>query len=238
MDLESLRKLAAEHPYVLLALIIGLLIRLMKSDTKLPLDIPPAARKYVAALLAVGGAVVERLAMHVPIGQAIVDAICAWAIAEWGHTIIVDGLRGGKELPIPGLMIPGASPSPGKPPSIPPPPKTPNLPPGITGLIAAFLLFAFIAFLQACLPVKDPSNVKEQSLTVIQKACIAANAFLPDQKAVMIFCKIADVFGPDVADLILAQKKAALARGDGKAGIGGDLKPVCISGDELVVCTP
>lgn len=238
MDFETLQKAAAEHPYVLITLFVGFLVRLMKSDTKFPIDIPSGARKYVAAVLAALGATIEKMAMGVPTRDAMIHGLIAWAAADFGHKVVIDDIRGGKEIPIPLLMIPGAAPSPGKPPSIPPKKGPPSVPPGVTSLIAAFVLFAFCNCLQACLPVKDPSKTKEQALTVIQLACIAANAFLPNQEEVMKVCQITKELGPQVADLILAQKKAALARGGDKLGSGGEVKPVCISGEELVVCTP
>lgn len=173
MDLESLLKAAEAHPYVLLAFIIFTLVRLMKSDTKFPIDVPPAARKYVAVLLAAGGAVVEKLAMNVPLKQALIHGLTAWFFAEFGHKVLVDDLRGGKELPFPFLMIPGASPSPGKPSTIPPPPKTPNIPPGVTSMLGALILAIVLAGCAKFWKVADLAADKVQ--------CLVANQDLPNE---------------------------------------------------------
>lgn len=188
MDYESLRKLAAEHPYVLLAMMIGFLVRLMKSDTKLPIDIPPAARKYVALSLAVGGAVAEKLAMGVPTSQALFDGVMAWAMAEWGHKILVDDLRGGKEIPVPFLMLPGEAPGPGKPITIPPKKNDggggpPNVPPGITALLGALFLMLFI---QGC-----AKFWKVADLAADKVHCLVQNQDLPNE-SLWLKCAIQD----------------------------------------------
>lgn len=200
MDLESLLKAAEAHPYVLLAFVIFTLVRLMKSDTKFPIDVPPAARKYVAVLLAAGGAVVEKLAMNVPLKQALIHGLTAWFFAEFGHKILVDDLRGGKELPFPFLTIPGASPSPGKPTTIPPPPKTPNIPPGVTSMLGAlFLVFV----LTGC-----AKFFKVADLLADKAACVVENQDLP-KETIAIKCALEE---PERYWDLLAQARAETKR--------------------------
>lgn len=123
MEIQNLYTLLADHQYALAAaLVIGLLVRLLKSDTKIPITLPPAYRKYAALGLALAATVIERFAAGATWGKALFDGALAWALTEWGHKIVIEDLRGGRELPIPGLIVPGKAPAAGKPITVPPPP--------------------------------------------------------------------------------------------------------------------
>lgn len=123
-DILKLAKMLAEkHPWPVVALFaIGLLIRLMKSDTTIPIDIPPRYRIWVALGLGLVSAVLERLVLKTPMGEALAGGFASWIGAVMTQNVVIDSLRGGKEIVIPGLIKPGVPPGPGKPPSIPPPP--------------------------------------------------------------------------------------------------------------------
>lgn len=94
------------------------LVRLMKSDTKLPIDVPSRLRPYVAIAITVALAIVQ----HRFAGtggtwmQAVVFGVGAGVMAILAHLGIVDVLRDGRELPVPGLMKDDKP----KPPSVPP----------------------------------------------------------------------------------------------------------------------
>lgn len=108
-----------------MALVIYAIVRLLKSDTKIPIDIPPRLRMPLAFTLAVLGCVLERVAGGATWQAAASDALGAFVTAVLTHLTVVDSARGGKELPVPGLTIPGVPPGPGKPPSLKPPPILP-----------------------------------------------------------------------------------------------------------------
>src|SRR5688572_24126051 len=86
------------------ALVVGLLVRLMKSDTKLPIDIPPRARAWVALGLGVLSGVLEKVATGRTWTSALVGGLVTGALAIVGHDTLIMSLRRGRELPVPGLM--------------------------------------------------------------------------------------------------------------------------------------
>lgn len=120
--MDEILKLALAHKWLAVSVIaIGSAVRLLKSDTKIPIDIPPKYRVWLAMLLGVVSGVMESVSTGMPWKQAILNGLSAAMVAVLGHNVIVDSMRGGKEFAVPWLTIPGAPPSPGKPPSIPPP---------------------------------------------------------------------------------------------------------------------
>ena len=126
MEAQALFDLAMQHKWIALsALLIGFVIRLLKSDTKLPVDIPPRYRVWVALGLGIAAGVLDNVANGTPWKTAIIGGLSAAMVAITGHGAIVGSLRGGKEFVVPGMMKPGVPPGPGKPPSMPPPPPPP-----------------------------------------------------------------------------------------------------------------
>lgn len=130
MNTEDLIKLVEDRKWVsLAAVVIFWLTRLLKSDTKIPIDIPARYRWWLALGLGILSGVLEKVASSGTQDaktwtSAIVGGLISFALASLGHQAIIENLRDGKELPIPGLMIPGARPSPDKPITI--PPETPK----------------------------------------------------------------------------------------------------------------
>lgn len=88
----------------LASLAIGLIVRLLKSDTKLPIDVPPRLRSPLALVLGMVAAVLDRVATGVTWKVAILSGIVASVFAIVGHDTFIMSLRGGKEIPVPGLM--------------------------------------------------------------------------------------------------------------------------------------
>lgn len=223
MDPQVISQLIAERKWVLLsALVIGFVVRLLKSDTKIPIDIPSKYRVWLALALGLVSGVLEKAAVGLSWKDAILNGLAAWVIAVLGHNTVVESLRGGKEINVPGLVKPGVPPSPGKPPSVPP--------------LAGGLLLALL--LSGCLPAKD---VKPVTLSVVQTACVILNAFVPNQSTIMKACNIAEQYGPVVADLLAAQRKAAAQKAalEGKAGaVTGDKPVACVVDDQLAACAP
>jgi hypothetical protein len=179
MDTQSLVGLLVTHQYALFAaLVVGALVRLAKSDTKLPVDVPPQWRKALALALALVAAALEKYALHADWKKALFDGALAWFAAEWGHHLVVDRLRGGKELPIPGLMIPGEKPGPGKPTTIPP-----DVPPSGPSIMGGMMLLTFCVALTGCMKA-----VKVADLILDKAACVIQNQ---DLSNVEIFAKCA-----------------------------------------------
>ena len=118
---QLLMDMISKRPWVIVgALIIGTLIRLGKSDTVIPVDIPPRLRIWVAYGLGCLSGVLEKVSSGIKWKDAILGGAVQATLAVLGQNILIDSLRGGKEIAIPGLAKPGAAPSPGKPVSIPP----------------------------------------------------------------------------------------------------------------------
>lgn len=115
---HNLANLIEQRKWVpLAALVIFLTIRLLKSDTKIPVDIPPRARIWVVFGLSIASGVLEHVIAGKSWTNALVGAGVTAAIAVLGHESFIASLRAGKELPVPGLIIPGARPSPTAPPT-------------------------------------------------------------------------------------------------------------------------
>ncbi len=130
MNENDLGDLVAQHKWLAAtAVVIGVAVRLLKSDTKIPIDVPPRARIWLVLGLGVASSVLEKVATGAQWEKALVDGLVGAFVAVIGHETMIASLRSGKEIPVPGLMVPGAAPSPGKPATIPPvPPDAPTLP--------------------------------------------------------------------------------------------------------------
>ncbi len=113
---QQLLALLADHQYLLLsylvmALVIGALVRLCKSDSPIPLlaKIPAVWRPRIAVALGIVGGVLSSLAAKVPLSVAIGGGIIAAFTAVTGHEVIIEGGRGGSELFGPKGGLPTAS---------------------------------------------------------------------------------------------------------------------------------
>lgn len=106
MTPELLVALLLEHKWLpALALAIGLAIRMLKSDVRGP----TLARKYRAPLafgLGLSLGVVQRKMAGASWPDAILTGMLAGCLPILGHSLFIEKLRKGLELPIPGLMVP------------------------------------------------------------------------------------------------------------------------------------
>lgn len=110
-----------ENRVIIAGLIIGGLTRLFKSDTKIPIDIPPKWRIRFVLFLGIVYGIIEQTAAGVSWQEAIKHGLVAASAAVGLHELLINNLRGGRELTVPFLTNPGVPPAPGKPPSIRPP---------------------------------------------------------------------------------------------------------------------
>ena len=199
MNTQSIYALLDSHQYVLLtAVIIGFIVRLLKSDTKIPIDVPPRLRIWLAFALGAGAGVLEKVAGGTPWKPALFDGAVAAVAAVLGQNVVVDSLRGGKELPVPGLTVKGASPSPGKPITIPPGP--PSEPPGVT-LALFFVLFA-PTFLVGC-----AKFFKALDLAADKAACVVQYQDLPNEQ-IMVKCFIEPADFDRYVDLLSESRRS------------------------------
>jgi hypothetical protein len=104
----ELAVLLLEHKWLpALAIVIGLLIRVLKGDVRGP----TIAKKYRAPLafgLGLVLGVVQRRVSGASWVHAILAGIVTGAMPILGHSLFIKRLRKGLELPIPGLMKPRA----------------------------------------------------------------------------------------------------------------------------------
>lgn len=108
-DPQMLMDLISQHRWFFLAaIVIGLSVRLLKSDTIGPV-IPSKYRALVAIVM--GGAsgiaipVLQKLGNGVPPKDALMWGFFAAFSAIAGHNVIVDAARGGKDLPMPPFLM-------------------------------------------------------------------------------------------------------------------------------------
>ncbi len=106
MDPSQLANLLLQHKWIgATAIGIGLAVRLLKSDSKL---FEMNARLRALLALGLGGAsgVIDKLveAGNTTWTTALVQGGCAALFAIMGHVLVIESMRGGKELPLPGLV--------------------------------------------------------------------------------------------------------------------------------------
>lgn len=128
MDPQPYLDLIAKHQWIgLAALIIGLLVRLMKEDTWFPpFAVPARWRPVVALSLGELSGALQAVSTGTPWRDALLGGLVSGALAMAGHGAIVDSLRNGRDVPIPGLRK-GADRSASRRPE-PPTPPDPSVP--------------------------------------------------------------------------------------------------------------
>lgn len=184
----QLSELISQHRWFFLAaILIGLAVRLLKSDTIGP-AIPAKWRALVAIVMGIGSGiaipVLQKLGSGVPPKDALLWGVFAAFTAIAGHNVIVDAARGGKDLPMPSFLMKseGDDEKQGK---MPPPPA-------VMTLAALALLSAFLALpTTACSPALDAKvNADTQAvLDGAEYACTMAST-LTSVPALAIACGI------------------------------------------------
>ena len=101
LELQALLDLAMQHKWVALAaLAIGTLVRSMKEDSPvLPINVPARWRPLLAILLGVASGVLQKAAAGTAWRVALAGGVVSGVAAIVGHDILIESLRGGKEMP-------------------------------------------------------------------------------------------------------------------------------------------
>lgn len=103
--MDPLLALALGHKWLaLIAVLVGLLIRVFKDDTKVPGVIPKPARPWIAFLLGLALGIIERRTSGAPWRDSLVSGVIVGLLPIAGHWLGIEKLRDGKELDLPGLM--------------------------------------------------------------------------------------------------------------------------------------
>lgn len=112
--------LAQAHGWILaLSFVVGAVVRGLKPDVPIPVNVPPRARPLVALALGVFGGAVLMVFEVVPglaWPRALVGGFLAGGLAVVGHETLVESLRAGRDFGTPKAPAPE--------PSDPPPPVT------------------------------------------------------------------------------------------------------------------
>lgn len=192
MDPQALSELISQHRWFFLAaILIGLAVRLLKSDTIGP-AIPAKWRALVAIVMGVASGiaipVLQKLGSGAPPKDALLWGVFAAFTAIAGHNVIVDAARGGKDVPMPSFLMkdmPGKEEY--KNDHMPPPPA-------LMTLAALALLSAFLALpTTACSPALDAKVNTDTHLVLdgAEYACTMAST-LTNIPALAIACGIVE----------------------------------------------
>lgn len=228
-DIDTVLSLVRGHNWIAIAAILdGLLIRLSKDDRYVrffPVAIAPKWRPWFA--LAVGvveGCVAIKLLSHGAWSEAIFGGFSAGVTAITGHELVVESLRGGRDLFVPKAPPPppGSTPPPApKPISIKPPANVTIITDSSAKLVA---LFAAAVVLLSC-QVPEPVVLLLRSDSCDQKARAAkGDAGTCDEKRARMEAVLhtdpacVDLYGDATPELVCHAKPDALAEG----GTDGD----------------
>lgn len=109
IDIPAVLALLKAHAWIgLAALLVGLLVRLLKSDVPITPTIPARYRPFLALALGQVAAVLDHVASGTPWKDAAIGGFLAAVVAMLGHEAAIEKLRGGQEVgaPKPEAMVP------------------------------------------------------------------------------------------------------------------------------------
>lgn len=203
-------------------IIVAVLVRLTKSDTKIPINIPARWRPWLAMGLGATAGVLMKVSAGMSWRAAALSGLLAGAIPIIGQNLFINSLANGKEIPVPGLM---QSPAVDKDAVAPvlgssqrPPPivaesdiaapeadtakaKVPTTPP-----LPIIMLLAFLVGLIGCTP--GQKQAAKTALDVASYACILANAGA-DDATISKLCAIEADLAPAMKELLKQHRIAA-----------------------------
>lgn len=222
MNPDQLAELIGQKKWVaVVAIAIALIVRLLKSDTTIPIDIPPRLRVWLALGLGAASGAIDKLveAGDTTWTTALVSGLSAAAVAILSHNIVIGSVRDGKEFVVPGLTKENTPPGPGKPPSISPPP----LPAIITPITSSSdnrkgslmtkskWKFGLAALLLVGCSLFTPQGEAKGALVAGDIACVIEKAYL-DNDALNAACKLLTPAQQEAARQLLAAHRAGVAK--------------------------
>lgn len=189
LDPMQLGDLISQKKWVPLSVfVIWFVVRLLKSDTKFPIDLDWRLRALMAVALGGFAGALAKMTDGVTWTSALLQGLSG-GVGAVMLQVLLNAARNGKEIPIPGLMKPGVPPTPGEPPTVPPaPPADPpsgTSPPAVLSRVIMGRPMLWRGVLVMCLALSgcalfSRENAPKTILTLEQIACIAENAFLND----------------------------------------------------------
>lgn len=96
----------------IIALATGFVVRLVKDDTKLPAALPAVWRPWFALLISMLFAACASIVGGAAWQGVLENGAVAFILAILGHQTLIEGFRGGEELPIPWLTRSAVIPKP------------------------------------------------------------------------------------------------------------------------------
>lgn len=197
-DLTTLLDAAGSGKWILFAaLIVGLLVRLLKSNPTLAEKVPARARPFLAVGLGIVSGVLTKVVSGTTWRVAIIGGVAAGAFAILGHQFVIEGIRNGKEI---GESVLKTA-------------DTPPTPPIAIFAMIASVSIAIASWSIACSNPPSAKTVKDDALTAADLFCVATSTFL-DVAAVSEACHIVD--SPAVRDVLrnlIGQREAAKRAG-------------------------
>lgn len=218
-DLSDLSQISAALDagkwWIATALAILIIVRLMKASPTLAEKIPPRARTPFAFALALVSSVASTFVQGTPIVKALFLGTMTAAVACWGHQLVVESARGGRELLEP---KPGVEDHKGD--------DTKNVPIGPAIILAIGFAFATAgASLSGC-ALFTQKNARSV-LDAVQIACVFEST-ITDEPALADACGIAHDLLPLLRQLV-GQREAAK-----RAGVGWKRESDAGTGDAAV----
>lgn len=205
IDTHTLKLLA------LAALVIGAVVRAVKSDTldagleRLGLPpVPKLALPWLAVGLGVLGGVVDAFRSGTPWQGAIVEGLLgalAGTTAVAGHQLVIESLRGGREM-LAGKASDGRGTGGG----------------GLAAVVVGVALMASVAA-QGCSADANRRAVNT-GLATIEVLCVIAHGEWSDVPAIMRACGLADNLRPLVEDMVSVQRTASRTAACSRADAG------------------
>lgn len=104
-ELQQIIDLTVHYKWWALAtLVIGLIVRLLKDDTKLP-TFPAKWRSLLAIFLGIVAGVIDKIASGTSYKHAMLGGLIASFVSIVGHDVFIEGIRNGKEIPLPRALL-------------------------------------------------------------------------------------------------------------------------------------
>ncbi len=204
MDFTELSELLAAHKWLaVVALVITAVVRLLKSDTPIPITIPAQWRAWLALGLGTAAGVLDAIVGGSSPLQAILQGLAAAALAITAHDTIVEGLRGGRDW---FAKKPASSSSGG---------AASGSGTGTTGSAVGIVLAVGLAALVVGPPACSPANrdAVKKAVDIASVACVLLRGAVTDGQ-VQEVCATEAELAPLVKDLVVARARPSV-RADG-----------------------